>query len=282
MDNEKKEKIYIYTAITIVALVVILSIIFIWGQLFTTQKYKEVNKYENDISYESTMVPYYENLVAKELKISNFEELLPHISTNYLSSVGLENASPEEIKSYLRDNGLIGAIINITSTSYSSNYDGNYYRIRYNSGKLNKYVNVIENKPYSFVITFDQGNISAIIPNSSVTKNVNEVIYNFEMVDCTSNSVTYDITISNESEYVYQYDFSALNHAQLIYDDDKLVNIATNVISSNDDYTINPGSSKTYTFIYNIDSSNQFLINGFKFTNVKIGTAEKQTVSIKF
>lgn len=282
MDSEKKEKIIIYVAIGIVAVIILFVLVMIWKNYIVTQKYKAINKYDSTVTYENTMKEYYTKFLSENLKINNFDNLINYISEDYLKNNNLIDKDNEAIKYYLRDEGLISTKITITSVTYTTDGINNYFRFRYEAGNKYKYANIIESAPYNFIVTFEQGDISSLIRNKEVTRKVNEVTYYFKMVEATNSSVTYDVTITNNSENEYTFDFSALNHAQLVYDDVNYANIATSIVSTTDDYSITPGSSKTYRLLYNINAENQFLISGFRFTNVKIGNTEKNQIDIVF
>ena len=59
MNEEKKEKILIYSIIVIVCLIVIFAIIMIWKPMVS--KSNNFNKYNDELNYKDTMIEYYKN-----------------------------------------------------------------------------------------------------------------------------------------------------------------------------------------------------------------------------
>ena len=66
MNEEKKEKILIYSIIVIVCLIVIFAIIMIWKPMVS--KSNNFNKYNDELNYEDTMTEYYKNYISEVLK----------------------------------------------------------------------------------------------------------------------------------------------------------------------------------------------------------------------
>lgn len=269
MNSEKKEKILIYSAIGIVILLLIGAIIFIWRPLFKNIETSSLNRYDSTITYENMMKSYYSLYLEKYLKINNFDELYKHIDQQYLSQIG--DKSEEELKDYLLTNGFISSKITINEIHYS-NIDSTsaLYRVFYTSNSGNKYVNISETDPYKFTISFEQDNISNLSSKKDIIITEDMVKYTFKLIDSDNNSVRYKLTIENNSDKQYDYDFSALNSIQIIYGENSYMNMASVANSSTVKYDVSPGSSKSIEILYNLPFENQMSVKGFYIRNVKI------------
>lgn len=279
---EKKEKLYVYIVIFFISFAVFGLIVYIWSSLFLNSKYKEINTFDNSITYENKMTDYYSNYLQNALNIMNFEQLYMNISPEYVHSISIEEPDFDTLKYNLRDRNIIGTDISIISSTYSEYSNKQYYRFKYTNGNQTKYVNIIESQPYDFEVSFEQDDISSIIPNSNVTKAINNVEYNFVVSDSTTTSISYNLTINNNSDSIYVFDFNSLNHVQLIYNDTEYINMASIALSSTSGFELTPGSSKSITLLFNVESQNQFLISGFRFLNVTIGNENNNTILVDF
>lgn len=268
MITQKNEKFLIYFSIIVIAIIFVIVIYFIWSPIIIYSSNSDLNNYDSSIEYEDVMIDYYENYLMDNLKISNFENLYNHISSNYMRSLGYENK--DQIRQYLIDNNLISMDVNVTNIDYSTDGIKNVYRVAYITHNITKYVNIIENKPYNFVLDFEQDNLKSILNKNREIRN-DDILYEFEIIDSNDNSIKYRISLTNESvSDIYKFDFSNLNSLQIIDNYSNYSNMALVANSSSSDYTITPGSSKSIEVLFNISFDRQMNISGFRFNNVEV------------
>ncbi len=280
MINDKKEKLIIYSAISIIAIILLIVIIFIWSPTFKKFQNSNINTYDDTITYEKIMDEYYTKYLNNCLNIANFDILYDKIDRDYISSLNIENTK-ESVKNYLRDNGLISSDINILDIDYSTDGEVNIFRVLYKSYNLNKYVNIKETEPYNFTITFEQQELNSLINKKNIKASINSVIYNVETLSSNDKSIRYKITIENKSNDEYLFDFSALNSVQLVYDDFNYINMASIANSANIDYKLTPGSTKTVEVLFNISFSNQIRINKLILNDVYVNN-KKTKIELNF
>ena len=275
--TENKEKILVYIAIAIIIVITIVVIGLIWGASISNVDDNTINNFDPTITYEEVMTDYYKEYLAENLKLINYDILYENINPDFITSVNCN--TKEELKDYLRNNNLISSDINIQNIEYSNdNSDNSYYRVTYIVHNITKYVNITESSPYNFLISFEQNNFDSINNNINATVNYDSVNFDLKVIENNDTSVKYSITITNNSNDNYQFDFLSLNNVSLRYDNNKYTNMAVAVATSNEDYTITPGSSKSFEVLFNLDFSNQMKINGIRFANVKIN---QDTTSIE-
>ncbi len=269
--NNKKEKILIYSAMAIIIILILVVIVMIWFPMFNKISNSDINTYNSTITYEDTMKEYYSNYLNEYLKITNFDILYEKINKDYMSDIGIQNK--DEMKQYLRDNDLISMDIDVQNIEYSNNENYSIFRVLYNSHGIKKYVNIKETEPYKFSITFEQSELNTLLEKNDINLTLNNVNYIFELIESTENSIRYKLTIENNSNNEYIYDFSALNSIQLVYSNSNYVNMASVANSSTVNYSLTPGSTKSIEILFNISFNNQFNINGFLLNNVKVDGA---------
>ena len=275
--TENKEKILVYIAIAIIIVITIVVIGLIWGASISNVDDNTINNFDPTITYEEVMTDYYKEYLAENLKLINYDILYENINPDFITSVNCN--TKEELKDYLRNNNLISSDINIQNIEYSNdNSDNSYYRVTYIVHNITKYVNITESSPYNFLISFEQNNFDSINNNINAKVNYDSVNFDLKVIENNDTSVKYSITITNNSNDNYQFDFLSLNNVSLRYDNNKYTNMAVAVATSNEDYTITPGSSKSFDVLFNLDFSNQMKIDGIRFANVKIN---QDTTSIE-
>ena len=238
--NNKKEKILIYSAMAIIIILILVVIVMIWFPMFNKISNSDINTYNSTITYEDTMKEYYSNYLNEYLKITNFDILYEKINKDYMSDIGIQNK--DEMKQYLRDNDLISMDIDVQNIEYSNNENYSIFRVLYNSHGIKKYVNIKETEPYKFSITFEQSELNTLLEKNDINLTLNNVNYIFELIESTENSIRYKLTIENNSNNEYIYDFSALNSIQLVYSNSNYVNMASVANSSTVNYSLTPGS----------------------------------------
>lgn len=270
MNEEKKEKILIYSLIFMVCAILIVVICIIWSSNFSKLDTKNrINTYDN-LSYETTMEKYYRNFLQENLKITNFDKLYEKLDSKYIASIGV--SEKEEVKEYLKNNKLISMTFTINDIELmKSEYGNNIFLVSYTILNEQKYVNVIETTPYNFKLSFiEDNNLKSLISGKSIGGTVDNVDYDFEVIDSQKNSIRLKLTITNKSEKTITYDFSYLNSLQLRYGDEKYMNMAVVANSATVNYEILPESSKSIEVLFNLSLEDQVNIQGAKINNVKV------------
>lgn len=266
MNKEEKEKIYIYSIIIVTAIIVVLIIAIIWNPMIKNKE--TINTYDDSITYESTMKQYYKKYVADNLRIDRFDELYSRIDNDYLNSIGLTDE--DEVKEYLKQNKIISMTYEINNIEMFISDSKHMFLITYTIENNQKYIIIEEEKPYNFKISFvKNNNLSELLSKTNISKTVEDVEYDMCTIDSTRNSIRMKLTIKNNSNKTYEYDFSNLNYLQLKYGNDEYVNMAAIANSSTVNYAITPGSEKSIEVLFNLSLSDQLNISGFKLNNVK-------------
>lgn len=266
MNEEKKEKILIYSIVVIVCLIVIFAIIMIWKPMVS--KSNNFNKYNDELNYEDTMTEYYKNYISEVLKITNFDKLYNKLSSEYLTSIGLSDK--EQVKEYLKNNNLISMKYQVNNVETYESSDNNVFLVSYTISGQEKYVNIIESLPYNFTLSFVQSNnLNQLLSDISLDRVIDNVNYDFDIIESTKEQIRIKLTITNNSEQSITYDFSNLNSFQLKYNDN-YINMAAIANSSTVNYEILPKSSKSIETLFNLSFANQVNINGARLNNVKI------------
>ena len=266
MNKEEKEKIYIYSIIIITAIIVVLVIAIIWNPMIKNKE--TINTYDDSITYESTMKQYYKKYVADNLRIDRFDELYSRIDNDYLNSIGLTDE--DEVKEYLKQNKIISMTYEINNIEMFISDSKHMFLITYTIENNQKYIIIEEEKPYNFKISFvKNNNLSELLSKTNISKTVEDIEYDMCTIDSTRNSIRMKLTIKNNSNKTYEYDFSNLNYLQLKYGNDEYVNMAAIANSSTVNYAITPGSEKSIEVLFNLSLSDQLNISGFKLNNVK-------------
>lgn len=266
MNKEEKEKIYIYSIIIVTAIIVVLVIAIIWNPMIKNKE--TINTYDDSITYESTMKQYYKKYVADNLRIDRFDELYSRIDNDYLNSIGLTDE--DEVKEYLKQNKIISMTYEINNIEMFISDSKHMFLITYTIENNQKYIIIEEEKPYNFKISFvKNNNLSELLSKTNISNTIEDVEYDMCTIDSTRNSIRMKLTIKNNSNKTYQYDFSNLNYLQLKYGNDEYVNMAAIANSSTVNYAITPGSEKSIEVLFNLSLSDQLNISGFKLNNVK-------------
>ena len=266
MNEEKKEKILIYSIIVIVCLIVIFAIIMIWKPMVS--KSNNFNKYNDELNYEDTMTEYYKNYISEVLKVTNFDKLYNKLNSEYLDSIGLSDK--EQVKEYLKNNNLISMKYQVNNVETYESSDNNVFLVSYTISGQEKYVNIIESLPYNFTLSFVQSNnLNQLLSDISLDRVIDNVNYDFDIIESTKEQIRIKLTITNNSEQSITYDFSNLNSFQLKYNDN-YINMAAIANSSTVNYEILPKSSKSIETLFSLAFSNQINISGARFNNVKL------------
>ena len=212
--EKKNLHFIIYPIFIIIIILVIISIVIIWKPTFSKMNKNEINTYK-DLNYEEEIKNYYMQYLNNNLKITNFDELYKRIDSQYIEKLG--TTSKEELKTFLKDNSFISMSFNITNIDVYEQENKNYLIVTYNVRNQTRYITITENKPYDFKISFmDNYNLESSVNNFKLESDVDNINYSFDIVESTSNSIKFKLTITNNSNKAVVYDFSYLDSIQLI------------------------------------------------------------------
>ena len=198
------------------------------------------------------------------------------MQSSFLTS---QNLNESNFKSYLEQNNLISKNIVFTSYSVIEKNDIYVYRINYNvnddNGNLiaNKVVNVIEDKPYSYTISFDQESVS-LLESYNISRVVNNIRFDIVCLNSTTESIKFKIVISNDNDKDVLVNFDNVSDVVLILNDNTFVKMAASVVSG-DNETLTKGSSITKEAFFPIGLQDQGQIKSISFGNVRIGNVEE-------
>ncbi len=270
MSDEKKEKILIYSLISVVCIIMIIVIILIWTSNFSRiSKKNKINTYTLS-SYENTMKNYYNTYLRKNLQIDNFNELYNDIQSSYIESLGFNEK--EDVFEYLKNNKFISNIYTIDNIELiPSDVINNVFLVTYTVYGEQKQLNIIESSPYKFKIVFmEDENLKDLIDENILSGNIDDVSYDFQVIESNRNSIRLKFTMTNNSEKIVEYDFSYLNSIQLKYGENNYINMSAIANSSTVDYNLQPKSSKSIEILFNLAIEDQVNIQGARINNVKI------------
>lgn len=266
--EKKNLHFIIYPIFAIIIVLVIISIIIIWKPTFSKVSKNAINTYA-DLNYEEEIKNYYMQYLNTNLKLTNFDELYNKIDTKYVEKLGI--ASKEELKTFLKDNSFISMNFNILNIDVYEQDSRNYLIVTYNVRNETRYITITENKPYDFKISFmDSYNLENSVSNFELEGDVDNIKYSFNIIESTSDSIKFKLTITNNSEKTVVYDFSYLDSIQLIYDEGKIVNMTSTANSNESKYTLNPGSMTTVEAFYVLPYNDQLSITGAKINNANV------------
>lgn len=272
----RKIQNYLLIGILILLIVGIIAIIYIWFfSNSNTESNADLGKYTLS-DFKSKTYDIYSNEVKRLLLPQNTQQLYEKMQSSFLTS---QNLNESNFKSYLEQNNLISKNIVFTSYSVIEKNDIYVYRINYNvnddNGNLiaNKVVNVIEEKPYSYTISFDQESVS-LLESYNISRVVNNIRFDIVCLNSSTESIKFKIVISNDNDKDVIVNFDNVSDVVLILDDNTFVKMAASVVSG-DNETLTKGSSITKEAFFPIGLQDQGQIKSISFGNVKIGNVEE-------
>lgn len=278
VDN--KEKIYIYTVIVIISIIVLGVIIIIWTPNDKNKKLVNVLNNSNNKSYEEIQNDNYSDLLKYMLQIKNYDSLFEKVDTEWLNE---NNFDKESLYSWLFENLIISNdgpnIIKIDNIDANDNF---YYRVTIQdiNNKL-KYIVINETLPNKYTISFEQDTIKKY-NGKTYTFDDNGTTYKVTVLNTLENLIQYQIdVVNNSSDYMY-YDFNyndsisiKLNSGENIYATD-ITSYAVN------EYEIVSGGSFSIKAVFTLSLQKQNEIDSIVFNNAsdKIGR-KKVEISLK-
>lgn len=276
VDN--KEKIYIYTVIVIISIIVLGVIIIIWTPNDKNKKLVNTLNNTNNESYEEIQNDNYSDLLKYMLQIKNYDSLFEKVDTEWLNE---NNFDKESLYSWLFENLIISNdepnIIKIDNIDANDNF---YYRVTIQdiNNKL-KYIVINETLPNKYTISFEQDTIKKY-NGKTYTFDDNGTTYKVTVLNTLENLIQYQIdVVNNSSDYMY-YDFNyndsisiKLNSGENIYATD-ITSYAVN------EYEIVSGGSFSIKAVFTLSLQKQNEIESIVFNNAsdKIGRKKVEII----
>ncbi|MEG2646229.1 MAG: hypothetical protein RSA08_04295 [Clostridia bacterium] len=265
MSNiSKKDKKLLIIAIVIFLIIVITSISFIW--LPKKEKINKVGQYDAVKNCDNKLINKYLDDLSILLLEGNFEKLYKKIDKLYLDDNGLNE---KNTKKFLTDNIFIGKSVSIDSYELSKEGTNYVYRIKYTMNGLNRYVNLIEPKPYNYTLSFDQKNIPTNDKGKQKTYLVNNIKFDITIMEKTDNHIKYSVIITNQDVKTAEFNFDTVNTAVLVLKDNTEIKMCTVVMDKNNTI-LTLGSVTKEEFFYTLSLENQSKIKGIKLKDVMI------------
>ena len=262
LEENEENLVSIITILFIVLSVFI--IIILWVNTIGDITNKAINQL-TEVDYDNNMKNEYQNILSTLLNTNHIDELYKKLEIGYISK---NNINEDNIREFLLKNNLIGNSIYFISSDVIDNVDGTkIFRSYYKNYSNYKYVNVIEINPNEYYISFEQENIVDYI--NFVTSGVYEGIrYEIAPLETTSNSIKYELKITNENELDANIDFNDVNAIQLVTSNG---NISLGGVIAENNKNITKGSTISRELYYNIDENSISNIIGITIYNVKVG-----------
>lgn len=262
LEENEENLVSIITILFIVLSVFI--IIILWINTIGNITNQAINQL-TEVDYDNNMKAEYQNILNTLLNTNHIDELYKKLEIGYISK---NNINEDNIREFLLKNNLIGNSIYFISSDVIDNVDGTkIFRFYYKNYSNYKYVNVIEINPNEYYISFEQENIVDYI--NFATSGVYEGIrYEIAPLETTSNSIKYELKITNENELDANIDFNDVNAIQLVTSNG---NISLGGVIAENNKNITKGSTISRELYYNIDENSISNIIGITIYNVKVG-----------
>ena len=288
MDSNKKT--FNYSVLFVGVYIVLAILILLWIWLPKNIKQSNVALKYNNIDSNQKAIDMYTIKLKKLLSKGDLEELYNKLDSNYISS---NNLNKDNYISFLENKGYISEKIEIISSTVNIQENDIYvYRFLYSNGVENKYVNVIEIKPYEYSLSFEQDTLPNVnkeeenynnnleISESSSDKVtvLNNVKYSVSKKSIRDNGITYTLKITNNSEDEIRYKFDNITNVSVVLEDGKEAFMGGTVMTSDEDNLSVSGYLEKDLF-FAVSSSDQNKIKYIKIRNVRYGD-NKTTVYI--
>lgn len=274
----KREKIVIYTTIIIIICVIfmLVSLFVIWSPKKVQKKEsfdgrKKVYSYIENENFQDKTFNLYKSEVKRLLMPVNVGQLFEILDEEYKEK---NNLTKDNLKSFLDEKNILSNNIVFDTYTFIEKGDICIYRVEYNiynnrNEKIsNAVVNIIEEKPFSYTLSFDSDNISLL--ENNITRTINNIEFNIRNIENKNNSVKYEIKFTNNNDEDINIDFDDINNIVLVLANGKQIKMAAAVISS-DEEILTKGSSLKKEAFFNASLIEQGVIKGIKFNKVTIG-----------
>lgn len=276
VDNNKKGFNYTVLFIVLFTILAVVILFFIWWPKSNTKE-NDLITYEN-VNGEDKSLELYKSTLTHLLNEENSNELFAKVNKEYLQS---NNLNEKNFKEYMLSHGYISNnVIFISSTISKQDKYVYVYRIKYSVNGATKYVNVIEEFPYDYTLSFEQETIP-IVTKNSFSQKVDDVIYKVSSEQIKEDSITYNLQITNKSDKIVKYNFDNVNDVILVLEDNLQVKLGAAIVSSDED-TLNTNGSlkKSLFFPIGSDYHNKIKYMILKSVNVD-GNIKTVTISLK-
>lgn len=261
---EKHEE-NIITVITVICIIITLIVVVITWVFNMGEKNKEknLNTYE-EINYKTEMLSEYSDIITNLLKTTKIEELYDKLDFKFLSENSLNR---ENIRDYLLNNGLIGNSIGIISSDCIQNGDIYIFRYYYKNYNDNKYVNIIESKPYEYVISFEQDITELENYENNYTSSNNNIDCYLSLIDTGNEFIKFNIKITNNNNLDAEIDMNDINTFCLFGKD---LEIPVSSVATTSINKLTKNSSVSKELYFNLSQEDKDECEGVKINNINV------------
>lgn len=282
MEIKNKDNILFISTVLFILLCIIIAIVFIVF-IWTRTGIGLVAEYNFDKdNYQDNVAKMYKSEIEKLLNGYDDDKLIKLINVNYLEKNNLSKDNKDEIINFLKNNRLMSttksslAIVDYEVAEGSNNMY--IYRFRYRVNGFTKYVNLLEIEPSSYTLSFEQNEI----PNVSkvyVAKIIDNINFEVTTAQTLTSVITYNVKITNNSDYDIQFEFDDISKVRIILDDETGIELAGVVTAPEDEFKLNNGGSYlNQEFSFELPFSKQASVKSIVFYKVQIGSDTKDII----
>lgn len=276
-DINKKGFNFTVLFITLFTIVAIIALIIIWWPKSETKAGK-ISRYTSVTDGVQKSLNIYLSELKGLLTIDNIDKLYDKVDNKFLMEHKL---TKENFSSYMIDNLLVSKNPIIQGTTTTKQDNGVYvYRVEYLTyGGLKKYVNIIEEKPYEYTLSFEQSTIP-ISGNKSYSKTSDDVHYTVSVEEMKSDGITYKLSIKNNGDKTVKYNFDNIDNVCIVLKDNNVIKLGAAVVSA-DDSILTKNGTITKSLYFKIGSDYYSEIKALVLKNVEVD-GENKEVKIDF
>lgn len=277
MKLKNKNDIFLFSMILFVVIAII-SVVVVVINIWKKSDENDISKY-NYSSFEGEVVSLYKKELERLLKKSNSKLLIEKLDNEYLNSIGLSKDDPEKIIEYLNNKHLLSTLPTILDYSLSSNDEtGLYvYDFTYRTNGFRRKVYLIETEPYVYSISFEQ-DYTPSVAKKNVTQITDNIRFELSLLESTSESVKYNIKITNNNDNVVKFDFNNVSSVELYLNDDSKIKLAAVVATAENDFMLTKNSYFNQELFFSVPLDKQSQIKAIMFYNVLIGEEEENII----
>ncbi len=276
-DINKKGFNFTVLFIALFVIAAIIALVIIWWPKSETKAGK-ISKYTSVTDGVQKSLDIYLSELKGLLTIDNTDKLYDKVDNKFLSEHKL---TKENFSSYMVDNLLVSKNPIIQNTTTTKQDNGVYvYRVEYLTyGGLKKYVNIIEEKPYEYTLSFEQSTIP-ISSNKSYSKTSDDVHYTVSVEEMKSDGITYKLSIKNNGDKTVKYNFDNIDNVYIVLNDNNVIKLGAAVVST-DDSILTKNGTITKSLYFKIGSDYYSEIKSLVLKNVEVD-GENKEVKIDF
>lgn len=270
---EDKEKLMVYSVIAFISVLLIVVIVTIWMPSNVNSIENSLNRYNKELNYENTRIEFYQNNLLNMLNTSNFNSLYENISKDFLNEYNL--GTSDAAFDYLQKKLYIGSNVELNDITLINKTNDIYiFKATYSIGENMRYIIIQENEVNKYSLYFSETGFLKNIVSEKII--VNEgVEYKINTLESMNDSMKIKLTVTNNSQDRYEFDFSDLYSVRIITEDGEGYNLASVVLSGNEKYYLNPNSSFSIELLYQISQEQQAKIERILFTDVVVNDVGK-------